>query len=99
MMENREYYNTLFDIYKDLLTETEKETFISYYVEDWTIQEIADNRGISKASVSKTIKEALNKINYYEDNLGLVKIQKKLNEVLKAESLEEAKKIVKKILD
>ena len=99
MMENREYYNTLFDIYGDLLTDIEKETFKNYYGEDLTIQEIADNRGISKASVSKTIKEALNKINYYEEKLHLVELQKKLKELLQVDKLEEAKNIVRSILN
>ncbi len=99
MMENREYYNTLFDIYGDLLTDIEKETFKNYYGEDLTIQEIADNRGISKASVSKTIKEALNKVNYYEEKLHLVELQKKLKELLQVDKLEEAKNIVRSILN
>ena len=99
MMENREYYNTLFDIYKELLTDIEKETFRNYYGDDLTIQEIAENRGISKASVSKTLKEAVNKINYYEEKLHLVELQKKLQKVLDTEKLEDAKKIVKNILN
>jgi len=41
MMENREYLNSLFDIYKDLLTPTEQETFINYYEEDLSLSEIA----------------------------------------------------------
>ena len=46
-MENREYLNNLFDIYKNLLTEVEQVTFINYYHEDLTLSEIAENRNIS----------------------------------------------------
>ena len=50
MMENREYLNSLFDIYAYLLTKTEQETFEDYYMEDLSLQEIADNKNISKSS-------------------------------------------------
>ena len=57
MMENREYLNSLFDIYAYLLTKTEQETFEDYYMEDLSLQEIADNKNISKSSVGKTLKK------------------------------------------
>ncbi len=66
MMENREYLNRLFDIYKDLLTEVEQETFISYYMEDLSLSEIAENRGISKSSVGKTLNCVEEKLKNYE---------------------------------
>ena len=80
MMENREYLNNLFDIYKDLLTTIEQETFMDYYEEDLSLTEIAENRHISKASVSKTLKQAENKLKHYEDVLALSKILKKVME-------------------
>lgn len=80
-MENREYLNSLFDIYKELLTKKEQETFISYYMEDLSLSEIAENNNISKASVSKTLKQATNKLEHYEDILSLKKILQRLNEL------------------
>ena len=62
MMENREYLNNLFDIYKNLLTKIEQETFINYYGEDLTLSEIAENRGISKSSVGKTLNNVEDKL-------------------------------------
>ena len=81
MMENREYLNNLFDIYKELLTKKEQDTFISYYIEDLSLSEIGENNHISKASVSKTLKQAENKLKHYEDVLALSKILKRLNEL------------------
>ena len=67
MMENREYLNNLFDIYKNLLTKIEQETFINYYGEDLTLSEIAENRGISKSSVGKTLNNVEDKLKQYEE--------------------------------
>ncbi len=71
MMENREYLNNLFDIYKDLLTTIEQETFMDYYEEDLSLTEIAENRHISKASVSKTLKQVTTKLIDYETKLKI----------------------------
>ncbi len=68
-MENREYLNSLFDIYKELLTKVEQITFIDYYIEDLSLQEIADNRSISKSSVAKSLKSAVDKLESYENKL------------------------------
>lgn len=71
MMENREYLNNLFDIYKNLLTKIEQETFINYYGEDLTLSEIAENRGISKSSVGKTLNNVEDKLKQYEESLKI----------------------------
>lgn len=82
MMENREYLNSLFDIYKELLTTIEQATFIDYYVEDLSMQEIADNRNISKSSVGKTLKIATEKLEDYEKKLHIYDKNKKIEKAL-----------------
>ncbi len=77
-MENREYLNRLFDIYKDLLTKIEQETFISYYMEDLSLSEIGDYRGVTKSSVGKTLNRVINKLEDYESKLKLYKIKEEL---------------------
>ena len=62
MMESREYFNSLFDIYKELLTKKEQDAFKEHYVEDLSMQEIADNQNVSKSSVGMTIKRAEQKL-------------------------------------
>ncbi len=79
-MENREYLNKLFEIYKDLLTKIEQTTFISYYIEDLSLSEIAENRGISKSSAGKTLKNVEDKLLNYEQTL---KILAKKNQIIK----------------
>lgn len=92
MMENREYLNSLFDIYKDLLTKIEQDTFMDYYAEDLSLQEIADNRNISKSSVGKTLKSATEKLEEYE---RILHIEKKKNQIKEALQRKDYAKIAK----
>jgi len=98
-MENREYLNELFDIYKELLTEIEQVTFKSYYGEDLSLSEIAENRNISKSSVGKTISIAEEKLKNYEAKLKIHETKQQLREVLDSNNLEKIKDIMKKIID
>lgn len=99
MMENREYLCTLFDIYKDLLTETERETFISYYMEDLSLSEIAENRGISKSSVGKTLNGAEEKLKEYEELLNKEQIRNELNNLLGENNIDSLKARLTKIIN
>lgn len=98
-MENREYLCTLFDIYKELLTSTEQETFISYYMEDLSLSEIAENRGISKSSVGKTLSGAEEKLKEYESVLNKEQIKKELNNLLEENDINNLKKRLTIIID
>ncbi len=98
-MENREYLCTLFDIYKELLTSTEQETFISYYIEDLSLSEIAENRKISKSSVGKTLSQAEEKLKEYESIIGKEQIKKELENLLEESNITNIKKRITKIID
>lgn len=98
-MKNREYFNSLFDIYSLLLTEIEKETFINYYVEDLTLNEIAFNRHISKSSVSKTLNSALDKLKEYESILKIKEHKKELMSLLELDDITKIKEKIKVIID
>ncbi len=86
-MENREYLNSLFDIYKDLFTSIEQLTFQNYYFEDLSLQEIADNRSISKSSVGKTLKQVTTKLQEYEKTLKIYEFKQKLQNILNSSDL------------
>lgn len=97
MMESREYLNSLFDIYKELLTPTEKETFIDYYVEDLSLQEIADNRNISRSSAGKTLKSAVKKLLNYENILKMYLKNDKLKQILVENDINKIKNEIQSI--
>ena len=98
-MENREYLSSLFDIYKDLLTSTEQETFISYYMEDLSLSEIAENRGISKSSVGKTLSQAEVKLKEYEKIINKDLIKKELKMLLNENNIDYLKKRLTQIIE
>ena len=77
-MEEFVYYNGLFDLYGSLLTEKEQDTFRDYYQEDLSLAEIAEENNVSRAAVQKTVKNVLEKLNYYEETLHMFETNKKL---------------------
>ncbi len=60
----------LFGIYKNLLTEHQKDLFNLYYECDLSLGEIADIKGISRQSVNDAIKKAKDILIQSEENLG-----------------------------
>ncbi len=97
-MENFVYYNNLYDIYGELLTEKEQEVFHDYYQEDLSLAEIADNKKVSRSAVQKMIKIVLEKLNYYEEKLSVYKKNCQLNELLRINKIEDIKTEIEKIL-
>lgn len=71
-MEENIYYTELFDFYGNLLSEKQRSYFYDYYFDNLLLDEIAINDGVSKNAVSKQIKQAKNKLDYYEDKLHLL---------------------------
>ena len=76
----------LFDIYGELLTETQKTMFDFYYNDDLSLAEIAENTGISRQGARDSIKRAEETLLSYEKKLHLAEkfdgIQKKSREAL-----------------
>ena len=84
-MENKLYLTELYDYYKDLLTDKEKEYFEEYYFEDLTQEEIADNHEVSKNAVSKSLIEVKDKLENYESKLNLFSNKEKIKNLLNDE--------------
>ena len=82
-MDNREYITTLYEIYKELLNEKERNYFEYYYFEDYSMQEIADLYKVSKAYASKYLNQIIDKIVNYEKILKINDRNSKIIEILK----------------
>lgn len=87
----------LYDYYSKLLTDKQCEYFEYYYFDNLSLSEISENMSVSRNAVHKQIKEAEDKLLYFEDNLKLFKkrtlILKLLNNV--SENIkEEIKKLI-----
>lgn len=77
------HYNKLFDIYGNLLNEREKEIFTLFYEEDFSLQEIAEERGVSKSAIGSAITTINKKLNTYEEKLGFLKKLNRLELLVK----------------
>ena len=91
-------YNKLFDVYKKLLKDSEQEIFIDYYEEDLSMQEIADNHGISRSAIGKTISNIEKKLENYEESLHIVKNNETLENLLEENDINKIKEKISIIL-
>ena len=82
-MDNREYITTLYEIYKELLNEKERNYIEYYYFEDYSMQEIADLYKVSKAYASKYLNKINDKIINYEKILKINDRNSKIIDLLK----------------
>ena len=91
----------LFELYKGLLTEKQRQIFASFYLYDLSLSEIAEPEGNTRQSVYNAVKQVKNKLLEYESVLKLSQKYQKLGEiaeVLKNESNPQGEKITE-ILD
>lgn len=66
----------LFEQYKGLLTDKQREIVSLYYEEDYSLGEISENLNVSRQGVYDTLKRSEKILRDYEEKLGLVsKIQ------------------------
>ena len=84
-MEESIYLNNLYDYYKVLLTDKQKEYFESYYFDNLTMDEIAENNGVSKNAISKSLIEIKDKLYEYENKLNLFSNKEKIKDILDTE--------------
>ena len=97
-MDKREYYIELYEEYKSLLTDKQRECFENYYFEDLSLNEIADNSKVSKSLVGKTINQVIQKLEEYESKLGLSSKNKKLKDIIDKLNDEDLKNKIEDIL-
>jgi len=81
-MEEREKIIKLYDIYKNLLTDKQRECFEFYYFEDLSLNEISDNLNVSKSFVGKTLNKIIFKLNEYDEALSIYDIYKGLDKII-----------------
>lgn len=69
-IEEKIKLNRLFDIYKNLLSEGQREVMDEYLSFDFTISEIAENLSISRQAVLDSITKAEKKLKNLEEMLS-----------------------------
>lgn len=72
-MEENFYYVELFELYKGLLTEKQREAFEMHFLLDFSLSEISEEKGITRQNVNDAIKSAKRKLDELENILKLKK--------------------------
>lgn len=62
----------LFDFYGELLTENQKQVYEEFVLNDYSLSEIAEERGISRQGVHDLVRRCSKQLNSYEERLHLV---------------------------
>lgn len=83
----------LFEIYKGLLTEKQREIFSAYYCYDLSLAEIAEQEGSSRQSVHEIVKKVRLKLIELENQLKISEKESKLFEIAEFCDGETSKKI------
>lgn len=96
-IEKKERINQLFDIYESLLTEHQVQIFQSYYQDDLSLKEIAEDFNISRNAVHDLLKRVEVMLEDYEAKLHLLD---KINEIENLlENQDEIKEKIMKVLN
>lgn len=82
-MDKKLYYNCLYDYYSGLFTTKQQEYYEAYYFQDYSLAEIAENNQVSRNAVFGQIKIVEEKLEFYEDTLGLYKKSLEIKEMIK----------------
>ncbi len=82
MLENKSYYNKLFDCYGMLFTDNQIEYFKQYFHDDLSLSEISENLSISRAAISKQLKYIKEMLEHYEQQLHLAELYDNLDEIV-----------------
>ena len=81
-MDEVVYYNELYDLYGELLTEKQREYFEDYYFNNLSYAEMADDFDVSRNAIFKQVHIVTDKLVEYEDKLHLLEKKKKLLEII-----------------
>lgn len=82
-MQDRLYLIDLYDLYGELLTKKQQTYFEDYYFSNLSLAEIAENMNVSRNAVHNQIKDAEEKLSYYETHLHLYERNGKIKDILK----------------
>lgn len=105
-MEPKIRQGFLYDFYGELLNEHQRDIYEAYVLEDLSLKEIAEDKGISRQGVSDLLHRCTNTLEEYEDKLHLIEkfgcVREKVDEIVlltEKESSEENLLHIRKVSD
>ena len=100
LLSRKEHIISLYDVYKELLTEKQRDYFESYYYNDMSLSEIAEISSVSRNAVFSSLKQIETILAEYEEKISLSKKNEKLQTIIaKYENSEniEVQEIIKEL--
>lgn len=97
-MENRDYIIILYDFYGELFNEKQREYFEDYYFNNLSLAEIGNNYNVSRNAVNKVIHGVVDKLNFYEEKLGLYRKNKIICDIINKEQDDDIKMKLKELI-
>ena len=98
-----QHNNLLYDFYSPLLTPKQRDVFSMHYMEDMSLAEIAGQSGTTPQAVQDLVKRTKNKLQNFENKLGLVKkhlLQKKVaGEIKKLTGSSDKDNLIRSLVD
>lgn len=96
-MEKMLYLNSLFDIYKDLLTDKQQKYFMDYYFNNLSFAEIAEKYHVSRNAIFNQLKLTSDKLNFYEKKLKIYDKKMKINDIIELIDNKDIRKVLKSL--
>ncbi len=93
------YYTLLYDTYSSLLTCKQQSYFEDYYFKNMSLSELATKYNVTRNAVHNHLKDTINKLEFYEENLHLSKKNQELALLLELIENEDIKKKLQEIID
>lgn len=85
-MDDMFYYNELYDIYANLLTDKQRTYYEDYYFNNLSLGEMAINYNVSRNAIFKQLKITVSKLLEFEEKLGFWEKIKKFDEIVSKSS-------------
>lgn len=99
-LERNVRLSSLYDLYKNLLTEKQRQYFEEYYFNDESLKEVAENFNVSRNAIYLSLKEVEETLEDFESALALKAKQDQKAELLnklKANADEDSLKIIEEL--
>ena len=96
-MDRKLYLSELYDLYGTLLTEKQRQNFEEYYFEDLSLGELSENNEVSRNAIHKSLKESIEKLEFFEKNIKLYQIKQELKKL--AIEFPEIKEKIERIME
>lgn len=95
ILEKKEKFNLLLQIYGSLLTTNTRRRMESFYFDDLSLFEIAENENVSKNAIFQSITLGEKEILKYEDKLHIYEKSKQISKLLDQIKTDDKKEILK----